>query len=124
MTAAETVYAQYSSSTGAKTSVMLPTTTQCTKSGYVLAGFSTSSTATTPTYVPGIAYTPTADIVLYAVWEIIEVHTSDYIGKPAGFTVINTSSTNKKYKVYVRVGSAWQTAIPYVYYNGTWVIAG
>lgn len=123
VTAAETVYAQYSSSTGAKTSVMLPTTAQCTKSGYVLAGFSTSSTATTPTYVPGSSYTPTANITLYAIWEVLEVHTSDYIGKPAGFVVIKVS-TNKKYQAYVRTGNSWQTAIPYVYYNGSWVIAG
>lgn len=69
--AAEKVYAQFSSSTGSYSAVTLPTTSECTRSGYKLLGFSTSDTATTATYAPGASYTPTATTTtLYAVWQL------------------------------------------------------
>lgn len=70
VTAAETVYAQFNSTTGAQAAVTLPTASQCTRTGYTLLGWSTSSTATTATYNPGASYTPSASIILYAVWSI------------------------------------------------------
>ncbi len=73
VTAAETVYAQYNSTTGAQSAVTLPTASECTRDGYQLLGFSTSDTATTATYQPGASYTPTAAIVLYAVWKAYTV---------------------------------------------------
>lgn len=122
VTAAETVYAQYDSSTSAYSSVTLPTTSQCTRSGYVLAGFATSSTADYPTYTPGSAFTPTANITLYAVWSPIV--TSTYSGHIRGFIGIGQSDGDfKKYIPWVYNGTAWQAAIPYVY-DGGWVAAG
>lgn len=44
-------------------------TTQPTRSGYKFLGWSTSSTATTPTYTAGGRYTSNAAATLYAVWE-------------------------------------------------------
>lgn len=124
VTAAETVYAQYDSSTSAQTSVILPTAAQCTKSGAILSGFSTSASDLYPLYDPGSAFTPTANITLYAIWIVVEVIASTYNGKPSGFLTVKGSSNYQKYLPYIRVGSSWQIAIPYVYYNGHWVIAG
>lgn len=64
-----TMYAGWntSDSTG---SVTMPTAAQCTRTGYTLLGFSTSSTATTATWQPGASYTPTAAIEVFAVWSI------------------------------------------------------
>lgn len=68
--AAATLYAQYTSSTSTE-SVTLPTAAQCTRTGYTLLGWATSSTATTAAYSPGASYTPTKTITLYAVWQEI-----------------------------------------------------
>ena len=73
VTAAETVYAQFNSSTSAQSAVTLPTAAQCTRAGYQLLGFSTSDSATTATYSPGASYTPSASIILYAVWKAYKV---------------------------------------------------
>lgn len=69
ISANETVYAQYGNGTSAYPNVVLPTAAQCTRTGYNLLGFATSSSATTATYAPGAAYTPTATTTLYAVWQ-------------------------------------------------------
>lgn len=69
VTAAETIYAQFNSIVNPQTSVIIPTTVECTRSGYALLGFSTDSTATTAEYQPGSSYTPSAaNETLYAVW--------------------------------------------------------
>lgn len=68
VTAAETVYAQFNSSTSGQGAVTCPTAAQCTKAGYSLLGWSTSSTATSATYGAGGSYTPSSNITLYAVW--------------------------------------------------------
>ena len=69
ISANETVYAQYGNGTSAYPNVVLPTAAQCTRTGYNLLGFAASSSATTATYAPGAAYTPTATTTLYAVWQ-------------------------------------------------------
>ena len=122
VTAAETVYAQYDSTEGGQTAVTLPTALECTKSGAVLAGFSTSSTAETPTYQAGSAFTPSANIILYAVWS--DVSSSTYNGRPRGFVGVYKNNDYHKYIPKVRVGSVWKDAIPYVYFDGHWVPAG
>lgn len=76
-------------------SVTLPTTTQCTRAGYTLLGFATSDTATTATYLPGATYTPTATIILYAIWE-----------------------RNNVVKIYHN--GSWVLAPSYIYINGEW----
>lgn len=68
VTAAETVYAQFNSSTSGQAAVTCPTASQCTRPGYTLLGWSTSSTATSATYSAGGSYTPSNTITLYAVW--------------------------------------------------------
>ena len=53
--------------------------TKPTRSGYTFLGWSTSSTATTPTYYPGSSYTANASTTLYAVWERVpETYTIKY----------------------------------------------
>lgn len=69
ISANETVYAQYGNGTSAYPNVSLPTATQCTRTGYNLLGWATSSSATTAAYAPGASYTPTATATLYAVWQ-------------------------------------------------------
>ena len=106
VTAAETVYAQYNSSTGSQSSVTLPTTSQCTRSGFTLLGFSTSSTATTATYNPGASYTPSASIILYAVWQ------------SSGRVKVYNGSAWVAKSVKLRSGSSWET-ISVKRYNGS-----
>lgn len=67
---ATTLTAQWSTSISARGSVTLPTTSQCTRTGYTLLGWSTSSTATSASWSPGASYTPDATRTLYAVWQI------------------------------------------------------
>lgn len=70
VTAAETVYPQFIADTTIQNAVTLPTTAQCTRANYTLLGFATTSGATAATYNPGASYTPTSDIILYAVWSL------------------------------------------------------
>lgn len=89
-----TMYAGWDTS-DSTASVTLPTTAQCTRAGYTLLGFATSDTATTATYLPGATYTPTATIILYAVWE-----------------------RNNVVKIYHN--GSWVLAPSYIYINGEW----
>ena len=57
-----TLYAQYTSSTGAYSTVTLPTPT---RSGYSFLGWAASSTATQGNVG---SYTPTGNVTLYAIW--------------------------------------------------------
>lgn len=110
--ATETVYAQWSSTTGSYSAVTLPTTSQCTRSGYKLLGFATSSTATTAAYSPGASYTPSAAVTLYAVWELEQ---AQLYTKKSGAWV--------KGPVYVKVNGSWVTAKQvYTKVNGSWVL--
>ena len=97
-TAPITYYAQFTSKTGSYSAVTLPTTAQCTRSGYALKGFATSNSATTASYSPGASYTPSGNVTLYAVWEEI-----------AG-------------KIYIKKDGAWVEAkAVYTKVNGTWI---
>lgn len=110
--ASETVYAQWSSTTGSYGAVTLPTTAQCTRSGYKLLGFATSSTATTAAYSPGASYTPSAAITLYAVWELEQAQL--YTKKDGAW---------KKGPAYVKVNGSWVMAKQvYTKVNGAWVL--
>lgn len=91
--AAETVYAQFSSSTGAYAAITLPTPT---RSGYKFMGWSTSSTATSGTTG---SYTPTGNVTLYATWQ------------PDQATAWAKSNGSwVKGKVWVKVNGTWQKA--------------
>lgn len=96
------IYAKWTSSSHTNT-ITLPTAAQCTRSGYTLLGWSTSSTATVASYAPGASYSSsTANVVLYAVWQMI-TYTISYdanggTGAPAAQTtgaggVVTLSST-------------------------------
>ena len=89
-----TMYAGWDTS-DSTASVTLPTIAQCTRTGYTLLGFATSDTATTATYLPGATYTPTATIILYAIWE-----------------------RNNVVKIYHN--GSWVLAPSYIYINGEW----
>ncbi len=93
--ASEKIYAQFTSSTGSYSSVTLPTTTECTKSGATLLGFSTSDTATTATYAPGASYTPSANVILYAVWQTLG-------------------------QIWIKKDGAWVQGEAWVKIDGTW----
>ena len=76
VTKSENVYAHYSKSVGSASTVTCPTITQCTRSGYILKGFSIDKTAIIPTYLPGQELTisgASPDIedgaILYAIWQ-------------------------------------------------------
>ena len=71
-TGSETLYAQYTSSTGSYSAVTLPTPT---RDNYALKGWATSSSATTG--VTG-SYTPTGNVTLYAIWEEAATYTVTY----------------------------------------------
>ena len=86
--------------------------TKPTRSGYTFLGWSTSSTATSPTYYPGSSYTTNASATLYAVWEKLpETYTIKYnanggTGAPAtqtktedvNITLSSTKPTRSGYK--------------------------
>ena len=86
--------------------------TKPTRSGYTFLGWSTSSTATSPTYYPGSSYTTNASVTLYAVWEKLpETYTIKYnanggTGAPAtqtktedvNITLSSTKPTRSGYK--------------------------
>lgn len=95
-----------SQTVNAGSAVTLPTTAQCTRDGYNLLGFSTSSTATSASYNPGASYTPTAAITLYAVWKV------------AGLVYIDDGTTFVGYLIYIDNGTGWDQYIPYID-NGT-----
>lgn len=66
-----------------------------TRSGYTFRGWSTSSTATTPTYGAGATYTANASVNLYAVWEqnvvtyAVTYHANGGTGAPSSQTKIH-----------------------------------
>ena len=86
--------------------------TKPARSGYTFLGWSTSSTATSPTYYPGSSYTTNASATLYAVWEKLpETYTIKYnanggTGAPAtqtktediNITLSSTKPTRSGYK--------------------------
>lgn len=108
VTANTTMYATWNSSTYSEGSVTLPTAAECTKSGYELLGWSTSSTATTATYAPGASYSPTAAITLYAVW------------KALGLVYIDNGTSFDAYMIYIDNGTSWDQYCPYIDNGSSW----
>ena len=108
----ETVYAHYGSGSGDYSSVTLPTAAQCTRSGYTLLGFSTSSSSTVADYAPGASYTPTAAITLYAVW------------KALGSVRISNGASFDTYLIYIDNGSGWDQYAPYIDSGSGWELYG
>lgn len=53
---------------GQSVSYTMPTASQCSKAGSILAGWSTSKTATDPAFSPGASANLTDSVTLYAVW--------------------------------------------------------
>lgn len=104
----ETVYAHYSSGSGNYSSVTMPTKAQCTRDGYSLLGFATSSTATAATYAPGASYTPTAAITFYAVWKATET------------VRISNGSSYDQYFIYIDNGTGWDRYAPYIDTGSAW----
>lgn len=63
-----------------------------TKANYNFRGWATSSSATTPNYQPGDAYTGNAALALYAVWELAALPPSVSI---TGYRVASNSATTE-----------------------------
>lgn len=86
--AAITLYAQWKSSV-VNGSVVLPTEYECIRDGYKLLGFSTDSNADKFSYTSGSNYTPSNDIVLYAVWI-----SNDFICKKVDSSFLDSGLTS------------------------------
>lgn len=88
-----------------------------TRSGYTFLGWSTSSSATSPSYYPGVTYswwTSTSSsygLTLYAVWQKQASTGKVQIGNGYGFD---------SYTPYIWYNGGWHKAVPYVWYNGGW----
>jgi uncharacterized repeat protein (TIGR02543 family) len=114
--AAATFYAEWQNGTTTG-STTLPTESQCTRTGYTLLGWATSSTATSASYSPGATYTGTSN--LYAVWSSngytiqyksnggsgsmsngTKTHGTAYTLKSNSFTA--PSSTSNTYTIYLK----------------------
>ena len=91
-------------------SCTLPTASECTRSGYKLLGWSTNSSATSATYNPGASYEPTANITLYAVWEV------------SGLVYIDNGTELVAYLIYIDNGTGWDQYIPYIDDGSNWDI--
>ena len=95
-----------------------PDVIECVRQNYTLLGWSTSSTATTPTYAPGETHLPASSdygqtITYYAVWAPINTN----------FIELYTGDRYHAYDVYIFNGSSWDLYDPY-YYDGGWNICG
>lgn len=108
--ASETVYAQWTATTGDYPAVTLPTATQCTKVGFTLLGFATTSTATTAAYAPGSSYTPSTAVTLYAVWQA------------AGLVYIDNGTSEEAYQAFIDNGSDWEQYAPYIDSGSTFIL--
>ena len=106
----ETVYAHYSAGSGIFTSVRLPTAAQCTRTGFDLLGWSTSSSATTAEYEPGTLYNTSVSGTIYAVW------------KANGSVHIDNGTTFDLYCIYIDNGVSWDQCIPYIDNGTSWDI--
>lgn len=112
--AGTTLYAQYT--TSSKTdSVTLPTASECTRTGYTLSGWSTSSTATSASYSPGASYTPSATITLYAVWkaDVSPIYIKDSSGNFNAYYVYiaNSNGEFELYSAYIYTNNEWKECI-------------
>lgn len=104
--AAETVYAQFSSSTGSYSAITLPTPT---RTDYIFKGWATSASAT-----EGItgSYTPSGNVTLYATWVEDQAKTR-----------IKKNNTWKLGKVFIKKNGTWVKAKKiYRKVNGHWQI--
>ena len=94
-------------------SVTLPS---ATREGYILLGWSTSSTATTAEYSVGETFTPDADTVLYAVWEE-ETYAIEFTWTPTRKTTSGVSQLTKGVKIRataattISLGDGTETAV-------------
>ncbi len=105
--------------------------TRPTRSGYTFLGWSTSSSATSPSYYPGGSYTANASRTLYAVWERdVSYYTVSYYanggsGAPASQTkvedvTLTLSSTSPYRSGYTFAGWATSSTASYAsYYPGS-----
>ena len=108
--ATETVYAQWTATTGTYSAVTLPTAAQCTRAGFSLLGFATSSTAASAAYAPGASYTPASNVTLYAVWQA------------AGLVYIDLGNGFEPYQVFIDNGSGWNQYAPHIDNGSTFVL--
>lgn len=87
--AAETLYAQFSSSTGAYSAITLPTPT---RDGYNFLGWATSADATSGNTG---SYTPSGNVTLYAIWGVSSrtITVKHYMANTDGsYTLFNTET--------------------------------
>ena len=82
-----------------------------TRNGYDFLGWSTSSSATSASYVAGNSISLSSNITLYAVW------------KRKGQVHIRDSSEGfNPYKVLINDGSGWNQYVPYIYTESGWEV--
>ena len=80
------LYAQYTTGTTQRESVVLPS---ASRTGYRCLGWSTSASATTPVLSP---YTPSGNVTLYAIWELV----NDQIKTKNGSSWVSTPVVKTK----------------------------
>ena len=106
------MYATWTSTTSSNSSWTCSSTIP-TRTDYTFKGWATSSSATTPDYLPGQTYTITSAKALYAVWESsaqvrIKVSGSWIVGAP--YIKVN-GEWKKGKKVYTKVNGEWKESI-------------
>ena len=103
--AAETVYAQFSSSTGSYSAITLPTPT---RPDYIFKGWATSASAT-----EGItgSYIPSGNVTLYAIWAEDQAKArikKDGVWKQGKVFIKKNGTWIKAKKIYRKVNGSWQ----------------
>lgn len=81
-----------------------------TRTGYDFLGWSTSSSATSASYVAGNTISLSSNVTLYAVW------------KSMGIVYIYDGVEFSPYKVLIYDGSGWNQYIPYIYTESGWEV--
>ena len=89
------------------------------RNGYTFLGWSSKSTATAATYLPGDKITVNESIVLYAIWEKAEqLKTNDLVESTLKFsgqeTIYEFTPTQTgEYRVFVNSDSVWSITLPF-----------
>lgn len=108
------LYATWKSTTGTNSSWTVTSSTP-TRAGYIFLGWSTSSTATSPTYTAGSTYTITGNLTVYAVWKEDQAKVRikvDGAWKVGRLYYKENNAWKKVRKVYVKESNTWKINKP------------
>ena len=101
-----TMYANFTQSVKSQGYVMLPSSTECTRDGYILLGWATSANATSVEYGANTQYWPQSDnVTLYAVWGQID---RAYLDDETVAICIYNGTNWDKYSAWIHNGTTWE----------------